>query len=149
MPAEPESDPIGIALRVARALTAVGADYFLGGSLASSLQGEPRSTNDIDFVKAWVTLMIHGAFELPTRRYAVGTAYLRGQGAGRVHHVEGLDVVERELGHLICDVRLPERGQTPTGSYEGEGFIILRHPETEVVAHALRRVVSTVRVHLA
>jgi hypothetical protein len=24
--------------------------YFLGGSLASSLQGEPRSTNDIDFV---------------------------------------------------------------------------------------------------
>jgi len=49
---EPESDPIGIALRVARALTAVGADYFLGGSLASSLQGEPRSTNDIDFVIA-------------------------------------------------------------------------------------------------
>jgi hypothetical protein len=105
--------------------------------------------NDIDFVKAWVTLMIHGAFELPTRRYAVGTAYLRGQGAGRVQQVEGLDVVERELGHLICDVRLPERGQTPTGSYEGEGFIILRHPETEVVARALRRVVSTVRVHLA
>jgi hypothetical protein len=24
--------------------------YFLGGSLASSLQGEPRATNDIDFV---------------------------------------------------------------------------------------------------
>jgi hypothetical protein len=24
--------------------------YFLGGSLATSLQGEPRSTNDIDFV---------------------------------------------------------------------------------------------------
>jgi hypothetical protein len=105
--------------------------------------------NDIDFVKAWVTLMIHGAFELPTRRYAVGTAYLRGQGAGRVQQVEGLDVVERELGHLICDVRLPERGQTPTGSYEGEGFIILRHPETAVVERALRRVVSTVRVHLA
>jgi hypothetical protein len=35
---------------VARALTARGIGYFLGGSLASSLQGEPRSTNDIDFV---------------------------------------------------------------------------------------------------
>ena len=105
--------------------------------------------NDIDFVKAWVTLMVQGAFELPTRRYAVGTAYLRGQGSGRVQRVEGLDVVEGELGHLICDVRLPERGQTPTGSYEGEGFIILRHPETEVVERALRRVISTVRVHLA
>ncbi len=105
--------------------------------------------NDIDFVKSWVTLMVHESFELPTRRYAVGTAYLRGQGTGRVHHVDGLDVIERELGHLICDVRLPERGQTPTGSYEGEGFIILRHPETEVVERALQRVVSTVRVHLA
>jgi hypothetical protein len=30
----------------------VGAEYFLGGSLASSLQGEPRATNDIDFVMA-------------------------------------------------------------------------------------------------
>ena len=105
--------------------------------------------NDIDFVKAWVTLMVHAAFELPTRRYAVGTAYLRGQGTGRVHHVEGLEVIERELGHLICDVKLPERGQEPTGSYEGEGFIILRHPETEVVERALQRVVSTIRVHLA
>ena len=27
-------------------------EYFLGGSLASSLQGEPRATNDIDFVIA-------------------------------------------------------------------------------------------------
>ena len=30
----------------------MGAEYFLGGSLASSLQGEPRATNDIDFVIA-------------------------------------------------------------------------------------------------
>jgi hypothetical protein len=43
---------IDIALRVANALTVVGAEYFLGGSLASSLQGEPRATNDIDFVIA-------------------------------------------------------------------------------------------------
>jgi len=43
-------DAIDIALRVARALDAVGVAYFLGGSLASSLEGEPRATNDIDFV---------------------------------------------------------------------------------------------------
>jgi hypothetical protein len=43
---------IDIALKVASALTLVGAEYFLGGSLASSLQGEPRATNDIDFVIA-------------------------------------------------------------------------------------------------
>jgi hypothetical protein len=52
MAAEVGENAIDIALKVARALTAVGAEYFLGGSLASSLQGEPRATNDIDFVIA-------------------------------------------------------------------------------------------------
>ena len=50
MAAEVGENAIDIALRVARALTTVGAEYFLGGSLASSLQGEPRATNDIDLV---------------------------------------------------------------------------------------------------
>lgn len=37
---------------MAAAIDAVGGEYFVGGSLASSLQGEPRATNDIDFVIA-------------------------------------------------------------------------------------------------
>jgi hypothetical protein len=41
---------VDLALRVARALESAGVDYFLGGSVASSLQGDPRTTNDIDFV---------------------------------------------------------------------------------------------------
>jgi hypothetical protein len=52
MAAEVGENAIDIALKVARALTTVGAEYFVGGSLASSLQGEPRATNDIDFVIA-------------------------------------------------------------------------------------------------
>jgi hypothetical protein len=43
-------EAIGIALRVAQAIEATGGAYFVGGSLASSLQGEPRATNDIDIV---------------------------------------------------------------------------------------------------
>lgn len=43
-------DVIAVALRVAEALEAVGANYFVGGSFASSLDGDPRATNDIDFV---------------------------------------------------------------------------------------------------
>jgi hypothetical protein len=43
-------DVVEIALRVAEALEKVGARYFVGGSLASSIDGEPRATNDIDFV---------------------------------------------------------------------------------------------------
>jgi hypothetical protein len=39
-----------VALQCAEAFEQVHVGYFLGGSLASSLQGEPRATNDIDFV---------------------------------------------------------------------------------------------------
>jgi hypothetical protein len=44
------ADALDVALRVAGALEQVGAGYFVGGSFASSLDGEPRATNDIDFV---------------------------------------------------------------------------------------------------
>src|SRR3954454_4790447 len=43
---------LDIALLVGAAFDAVGCEYFLGGSVASSLQGEPRATNDIDFIVA-------------------------------------------------------------------------------------------------
>lgn len=42
-------DEYEVALRVAAALDELGIVYTLGGSLASSLQGEPRATNDVDF----------------------------------------------------------------------------------------------------
>src|SRR6185436_20298539 len=44
------SDAIGVALLVGAAVEKVGGAYFVGGSLASSLQGDPRSTNDVDIV---------------------------------------------------------------------------------------------------
>jgi tRNA nucleotidyltransferase/poly(A) polymerase len=42
-------DEADVLLLVARALETAGVDYLVGGSVASSLLGEPRSTNDIDF----------------------------------------------------------------------------------------------------
>ncbi len=43
-------DELDVALRLARAFDTLEIPYFVGGSLASSLQGEPRATNDIDCV---------------------------------------------------------------------------------------------------
>ncbi len=45
-------DVLGVALLVAAAFDALRCEYLVGGSVASSLQGEPRATNDIDFVVA-------------------------------------------------------------------------------------------------
>lgn len=44
------TDPIQVALAVAEALESCGLFYLVGGSLASSLSGEPRSTLDVDLV---------------------------------------------------------------------------------------------------
>jgi hypothetical protein len=43
-------DPLAVASLVARALEDLGVPYFVGGSLASTLHGEPRFTQDADLV---------------------------------------------------------------------------------------------------
>ncbi len=104
--------------------------------------------HDHDFYRAWADIVIHGRFEVPERRYAAGAAYLRGQGDGKVTAVEGIQAVREELGHLVIEAKLPQPGQPKSSSYEGEGYVIVRHPETEVVRRALERIVSIMRVHL-
>jgi len=50
--------------------------------------------HDTDMYRAWARLVIHGEFDPPERRYAVGAAYLRAQGSGRaISSVTGIDRV--------------------------------------------------------
>ncbi len=104
--------------------------------------------HDIDLYRAWARLMVFGHFDPPERRYAAGAAYLRGVGTGRVKKVHGLDQAQRELGEIVVEAKLPRPGQPASGSYEGEGYVIVRHPETEVVAEALNRLINLLRVEL-
>lgn len=46
------AEAIETTLRVTHVLTSLGIRYVVGGSLASSLQGIPRATNDVDLVAA-------------------------------------------------------------------------------------------------
>jgi biotin carboxylase len=161
----PHYDDIRTAAR--RALDVLGMDTGLthmewfrrrDGSLAiSEVAARPPGAqittlisraHDIDFLSAWARVMVRGEFDPPQRLYAAGAAFLRGQGTGRVRALHGLEQAQRELGHLVIDVRLPEVGQTPTGSYEGEGWVVLRHPETKVVEEGLLRLISLIRVEL-
>lgn len=64
-----EVDAVGIALLVGASIERAGGLYFVGGSVASSLQGDPRTTNDIDFV---VSLPAGGEEAL---KHALGTAF--------------------------------------------------------------------------
>lgn len=104
--------------------------------------------HEVDFKEVWAHLMVHDELKLPPRKYATGAAFLRGQGSGRVKAIEGLDQAQKELGPLVVETRLPKAGQAQASGYEGEGYVILRHPETEVVSKALQRLVSLIRVRL-
>lgn len=104
--------------------------------------------HDRNFYRVWAEVCVFEKFEAPERSFASGGAYLRGQGMGQVTRLEGLEELQREMGDLIVEANLPRVGQSKASSYEGEGFVILRHPDTEVVAEGLQRVVSTIKVQL-
>ena len=104
--------------------------------------------HDFDLFAEWAGLMVHGNFTPRPRPYAAGAAYLRGQGRGRVARIHGLEEVARELGTMVVEAQLPQVGQPSSGTYEGEGYVIVRHPETEAVRDALARIVSSIRVEL-
>jgi Carbamoyl-phosphate synthase L chain, ATP binding domain len=116
------------------------------GAQLTSMHGY---AHDFDLYSAWAELVILGRFSVPERKYAAGTAYLRGMGRGRVRAVHGVDEVQRDVGHLVVEARLPHPGQPGASDYLGEGYVIVRHPDTGIVAGALQRIVSGVRVELA
>ena len=158
----------GIKTAAARALSALGMTTGLShmewfrrpdgsvaiGEVGARPPGAQITTmvaraNDFDFLQEWARVMIFGTFTPPVRKYAVGAAFLRGQGEGRVTAVHGLDKLTPYVRALVCDAKLPHVGQTPLGSYEGEGYVIVRHAETAVVERALAQVISAIRVELA
>jgi biotin carboxylase len=104
--------------------------------------------HDIDVLQAWARVMIFETFDVPERKYSAGAAFLRGQGAGRVRAVHGWERVRRDFADIIVDTRLPPSGTMPSSSYEGDGWIIVRHEDTRVVAEAVARIVSMIRVEL-
>lgn len=103
---------------------------------------------DMDFYAVWAELVIKETFTPPERQFAAGTAYLRGMGSGQVRTVHGIDRLQDQIGHLVVDSRLPQPGQQSSSSYEGDGFITVRHRDTAVVQDALATILATARIEL-
>jgi hypothetical protein len=103
--------------------------------------------HDADLYAAWAGLAVGDRFEPPPRRYAVGAAYLRAQGVGRsILAVHGVDRVSETTRSRVVAARLPEVGGSVGDTYEGDGFVIVRDPETSAVEQALAEIVTTIRV---
>lgn len=115
------------------------------GAQISSMIGY---VHDVDFFRTWCELVLLDHFDPPERKYAAGTAYLRGQGKGRVRAVHGVEELQRRLGGLVVEAKLPHPGQQASGEYTGEGYVIVRDRDTGVVQDALRQIVDGIRVEL-
>jgi len=114
-----------------------GAHIVLGNSFA----------HDTDMYRAWARAVVDDKFDGPyERKYAVGIAYLRGVGHGRVVNVAGVDAANAKIGHLVVDSKLPQRGTFRSDSYEGDGYVVVRDPDTEIVKAAMQTVIETIRV---
>lgn len=112
--------------------------------------------HDVDFHQLWARLIVHEEFTAPERKYSTGVAFFRGQflgkqgdGSGRIVALHGLDRAQQELGHLVVEANLPRLGHHKRATYEGDGYAILRHPDTSVIEQALKRLVSLVQVEVA
>lgn len=100
---------------------------------------------DINPYHAWARAAVDGCFDGPwERKYAVGTVFLRGAGAGRVEHVGGVEEFKKEVGALVVEARLPRVGAAKAATYTGDGYVTVRHPETRAVEDALRLVADSV-----
>ena len=115
------------------------------GAQLTSMHGY---AHDFDLYTAWARLVVLGEFDAPERRFAAGTAYLRGMGSGRVRAVHGVDELNRDVGHLVVESRLPRPGEEAGTDYTGQGYVMVRDPDTVVVREALHRIVSGLRVEL-
>ncbi len=101
----------------------------------------------MDPYRAWARSVVDRAFDGPyERKYAVGCAYLRGPGQGRVVRVENADQVNKKIGKYVEEAKLPTPGTPKSDSYEGDGFAVVRDPDTKTVEDVLRFVIENIRV---
>ena len=103
--------------------------------------------HDRDAWQAWARLMVDevvdGSWE---RRYAAAAVFLRQPGGPRVTGLTGVEEAQAAMGALVVDAQLPRPGQHRSDGYEGEGQVILRHPDTGVVLDGVAHLFRTLRV---
>jgi len=102
---------------------------------------------DVDPYRAWARVAVDGCFDGPwERKFAVGTIFLRGAGSGVIQQVDGIEEVKGQLGELLVDVRWPGVGARKSDTYTGDGYITIRHPDTEKVRSALEFIRYTITI---
>jgi biotin carboxylase len=104
--------------------------------------------NDIDIYRAWARAVVDGELDAPwERKFAAGTAFIRGTGRGRVLAVRGLRQTHDAIAPWLVEAKLPSVG-TPKGEgYEGDGYIVVRAETTQKVHELIKTIIETIEIH--
>ncbi|MBL9077585.1 MAG: ATP-grasp domain-containing protein [Planctomycetes bacterium] len=134
-------------------------EWFLradGTPVVSEVGARPPGANIMPLLAAahacdpwalWAQLVVQKRWQIPARRFAAGCVFVRAMGGGPViRSVQGLDEVRRQLGDRITAAKLPQVGQPRSSHYEGDGFFVVRDPETQGVVAAMKAILETVRI---
>ena len=100
------------------------------GAQLTSMHGY---AHDFDLYRAWAELVILDRFDAAGAavRGRDGVPARHGARAGaRGARRRGL---QQQIGHLVVEARLPQPGQPAASDYMGEGYVIVRDPDTAVV----------------
>ena len=133
-------DPIAIALSVVRALEELGIVSTVGGSIASSFAGEPRSTVDIDIVAAIEERHVSALTSALSAGFYVDEASLRRAVRTRastnfIHQATQLKVdVFVAGGTPLDEQQLARRQEVSVGS----GRTLPVHPPEDILLQKLR-----------
>jgi hypothetical protein len=135
-------DPILVALRVADALDACRVRYLIGGSLASSMSGEPRSTLDIDMVVALIPTDVEPFVERLGGEFYADVDVIRRavdlhSSANLVHHATSMKVDLFMMGGTRLDEEQMARRQRVQVSSNPDRFLYVYAPE-DILLQKLR-----------
>ena len=133
-------DPLAVAWTVSRALEDIGIVHTIGGSLAASVAGEPRSTIDIDVVAAIEEFHVDQLVGLLRHAFYVDEASLRRairerSSTNLIHQATQLKVDLFVAGGTPLDTQqLARRRLVDVGG----GRILPFHPPEDILLQKLR-----------
>ncbi len=136
------NDPVTVALSVAQILEASGLRYLIGGSLASSMSGEPRSTLDVDIVVAMTKLdvdrvveALRGEFDVDER--AVARAVRERSSVNVFHRASAIKVDLFVMGGSPLDDEQMNRRQRVQLTADPDRYLYTYTPE-DILLQKLR-----------
>jgi hypothetical protein len=148
--AEEAANPLAVALEVTRALDDLGIASTIGGSIASSYVGEPRSTIAIDIVAAIEERHVADIAAALSHRFYVDEDALRRAARDRattnlIHQPTMIKVDLFVAGGTPLDAQQIARRRTVS---LGDGRTIAIHPPEDILLQKLRCIGSAERCRI-